>query len=141
MMTIHVEIPHSPADLSPGWLTKALQYGQAIGTCAVSEFEYSPLEAGEGHYGQIYRLKLTYDSPESVGPRTMIAKFSSGNPDMRQRPNTRASYEREVRFYQEAAQESPLPVPACYYADVDIESGTHLDFRKLLKSKSFLKEI
>lgn len=125
-MKIRMEIPHSPADLSPGWLTKALQYGQAIGTGAVSEFECSHLEAGKGLYGQVVRLKLTYDPPESVGPRTMIAKCSSSNPDMRQRPNTKASYKREVRFYQEAAQESPLPIPTCYYADVDMESGWHI---------------
>jgi hypothetical protein len=56
----------------------------------------------------------------------MIAKFSSSNPNMRQRPNTKTSYEREVRFYQEVAQESPLPVPTCYYADVDMESGWHI---------------
>jgi len=121
-----MEIPHSPADLSPGWLTEALQYGHAIGTGAVSEFEYLPLEAGKGLYGQIFRLKLTYDSPEMDVPEMIIAKFSSSNPEMRQRPNTKASYEREVRFYQEAAQESPLPVPTCYYADVDMESGWHI---------------
>jgi hypothetical protein len=126
MMTTHMEIPHSPADLSPGWLTKALQYGQAIGTGAVREFECSHLEAGEGFYGQIVRLKLTYDPPELDVPETIIAKFSSSNPEMRQRPNTKTSYEREVRFYQEAAQESPLPVSTCYYADVDMESGWHI---------------
>ena len=126
MMTTHVEIPHSPADLSPNCLTKALQYGHTIDTGAVSEFEYSPLEPGKGLYGQISRLKLTYDPPEAVGPPRIIAKFSASNPAMRQRPNTKASYEREVRFYKEAAQESPLPVPACYYADVDMESGWHI---------------
>jgi hypothetical protein len=125
-MKIRMEIPHSPADMSPDWLTKALQYEQAIGTGAVSEFECSHLEEGEGLYGQIFRLKLTYDPPESVGPRTMITKFSSSNSAMRQRPDTKASYEREVRFYREAAQESPLPVPTCYYADVDMESGWHV---------------
>ncbi len=125
-MNIHLEIPHSPADLSANWLTKALQYGHAIDTGVVSEFEYSPLEAGKGFYRQIVRLKLTYDPPELDGPRTMIAKFSSSNPEMRQRSNTKASYEREVRFYQEVAKESPLPVPRCYYADVDLESGLHV---------------
>jgi hypothetical protein len=116
-------IPHSPADLTPDWLTKALQYGQAIDAGAVSEFEYSPLETEQGLYGQIVRLKLAYDPPEAVGPRTIIAKFSSSNPEMRQRPNTGASYEREVCFYQEAARGSIIPVPACYYADVDTKSG------------------
>jgi len=125
-MATHMEIPHSPADLSSSWLTKALQYGHTIDTGAVGEFKYSPLEAGKGLYGQIFRLKLTYDPPELDVPETIIAKFSSSNPEMRQRPNTKASYEREVRFYQEAAQDSPLPVPTCYYADVDMESGWHI---------------
>ena len=82
-------IPHSPADLSSGWLTLALRRGQAIGAGVVSE-------------------------------------FSSGNPEMRQRPNTRISYEREVRFYQNMAKGSLLPIPTCYYADVDAESGWHV---------------
>jgi len=125
-MTNHMEIPHSPADLNSSWLTRALQYNHAIGTGTVSDFEYSLLEAGQGFYGQIVQLKLTYDPPDAGGPRTMIAKFSSGNPEMRQRPNTKASYEREVRFYQEVAQESPLPVPSCYYADVDMKDGWHI---------------
>jgi len=121
-----MEIPHSPADLSSSWLTMALQCGHAIGTGAVSEFKSSPLEAAEGFYGQIVRLKLTYDPPELDGPRTIIAKFSSGNPEMRRRHNTKASYDREVGFYQEAAGESLLPVPTCYYADVDMKSGWHI---------------
>lgn len=58
----------------------ALRHGKAIGTSAVSEFEYMSLKNGEGYYGQIFRLKLTYDPPETDGPRTMIAKFSSSNP-------------------------------------------------------------
>jgi hypothetical protein len=121
-----MDIPHSPADLSSSWLTMALRHGHAIGASAVREFEYSPLEAGKGFYGHIVRLKLTYDRPATIGPRTLIAKFSSSNPEMRQRPNTKASYEREVRFYQKIAKESLLPVPTCYYADVDAKSGWHI---------------
>ena len=121
-----MKIPRSPADLSSSWLTIALQYGHAIGTGVVSEFECSPLEARKGFYGQIVRLKLTYEPPELDGPRTMIAKFSSSNPEMRQRPNTKASYEREVRFYLKAAKKNLLPIPTCYYADVDMKSGWHV---------------
>ena len=121
-----MDIPHLPADLSSSWLTMALRRGHAIGLYAVREFECSPLAAGKGFYGQIVRLKLTYDRPESDGPRTLIAKFSSSNPEMRQRPNTKASYEREVRFYQKIAKDSLLPVPTCYYADIDTKSGWHV---------------
>jgi len=121
-----MDIPHSLADLSSSWLTMVLRHGHAIGSSAVREFECSSLEEGKGFYGQLVRLKLTYDSPETDGPRTMIAKFSSSNPEMRQRPNTKASYEREVRFYQKMAKESLLPVPTCYYADVDTKLGWHI---------------
>jgi len=121
-----VDIPHSPTDLSSSWLTMALRHGHAIGTSAVREFVCTPVETGKGFYGQLVRLKLTYDPPGTDGPRTMIAKFSSSNPEMRQRPNTKASYEREVRFYQKIAEESFLPVPTCYYADVDTKSGWHV---------------
>ena len=121
-----MEIPHSPADLSSQWLTVALRKANALSAGAVKAFEPMPVERGKGFYGQIVRLKLTYDPPESGGPPTVIAKFSSGNPEMRQRPNTRASYEREVRFYQTIAVESTLPVPTCYHSSVDIESGWHV---------------
>jgi hypothetical protein len=121
-----MDIPHAPADLSAAWLTEALRQGHAIGAGAVSEFEYSALDAGKGFYGQIVRLKLSYDPPELDGPRTMIAKFSSSNPEMRQRTNTKASYEREAGFYRNAAHANLLSVPTCYYADVDAKSGWHI---------------
>jgi thiamine kinase-like enzyme len=90
----------------------------------VTEFEHSPLEKEKGWLGQIIRLKLTYDSPEADGPRSIIAKFSSNNPEMRQ--YGKDSYEREVRFYQNIAKESLLPVPTCYYADFNTKSGWHV---------------
>ena len=121
-----MDIPASPSELSSSWLTLALRHGHAIAASAVREFECSPLEAGKGFYGQIVRLKLTYDRPATIGPRTLIAKFSSSNPEMRQRPNTQASYEQEVRFYQNIAKERLISVPTCYYADVDTKSGWHV---------------
>jgi hypothetical protein len=123
-MTTLMEIPHSPSDLTSDWLTRALQHGKVIGEGKVSTFE--SIEAGNGFYGQIVRLALTYDPPGVDGPRTMIAKFSSANPEMRLRPETKASYEHEVRFYQEIARDSHLPVPVCYYADIDSNSGWHI---------------
>ena len=121
-----MEIPRSPADLSARWLTMALRKANVLSAGAVKAFEYAPLGADKGWYGQIVRLRLSYDPPETDGPTTLIAKFSSGNPEMRQRPNTKASYEREVRFYQTMAVESCLPVPACYHGSVDTKSGWHV---------------
>lgn len=121
-----MHIPHSPEDLSPDWLTEALRYGNVIAKNKVTKFEYSPLSEKQGLYGQTFRLSLTYDTAKTKGPQTIIVKLSSGNPEMRQRPNTKAAYEREVRFYQKAAKKNLLPVPTCYYADIDIKSGWHV---------------
>ena len=125
-MIDRMPIPHSPADLSSSWLTMALRQGHAIGAATVRDFECSAPEAGKGFYGQIVGLKLTYDQAEADGPRSIIAKFSSSNPEMRLRPNTRRSYEREIRFYQDIAKQSVLPVPACYYADMETSTGWHV---------------
>ncbi len=80
----------------------------------------------KGFYGQIHRIQLSYDKSTSDQPKSVIAKFSSFNPEMRQRENTRAAYEREVRFYQEAPRETSLPIPECYYADIDKELEWHV---------------
>src|SRR5690606_3968059 len=55
---------------------------------------------------------------------SLIAKFSSANPAMRQQ--ALRSYAREVCFYQQLAGQTPLPTPTCYYADIDLESGLHV---------------
>ena len=119
-------IPRSPDELSPKWLTEALLHGNVITQSAVTNSEYSPLLKQRGFYGQIFRLYLAYDQAKMENPQTIIVKLSSGNPEMRQRPNTKSSYEKEVRFYRELAPYSPFTVPACYYASIDTESGWHV---------------
>jgi hypothetical protein len=42
-----VDIPKSPDDLSPEWLTAALQSGGA-GNARVASFDYEPIAAGVG---------------------------------------------------------------------------------------------
>jgi len=82
------------------------------------------MDSGTGFLGTIVRLKVGYDSADTVGPRSIIAKFSSGELDMRR--YGKRSYEREVRFYQNMSAESRLPVPRCYYAAIDTNSGWHV---------------
>jgi hypothetical protein len=45
---------------------------------------------------------------------------------MRERPNTRAAYEREVRFYEQLAPRTRLRTPTYFYGDVDTVSGWHI---------------
>ncbi len=121
-----MKIPESPEYLTVDWLTSALREGGTINTASVASFEAGPLAEGGGHYGQIARLHLYYDLNEAGAPESMVAKFSSAAPKMRERPNTIAAYEREIRFYQRLAHQTSLPTPTCYYSDINTETGMHI---------------
>jgi aminoglycoside/choline kinase family phosphotransferase len=119
-----MQIPTDPDALTAGWLTSALRQGGAIDKAAVAAFKAEPLAEDKGFYGQISRLSLEYDLAEADAPRSLIAKFASATPEMRQR--SIPSYEREVRFYQQLARQTTLPTPTCYYGDIDTETGFHI---------------
>lgn len=92
----------------------------------VASFEATPLAEGGGHYGQLARLRLEYDLDEPGAPQSLVAKFSSAARKMRERPNSIAAYEREVRFYQRLAHRTSLPTPVCHYSDIDTGTGMHV---------------
>ena len=122
-----LDIPVTEFELTPDWLTNALRASSAIDQeTAIVAVDAEPFGDDEGFFSQLFRLYLRYEGPESDAPVTMIAKLSAASPEMRQRPNTIGAYEREVRFYQHLADRTSLPVPACYYADVDTGSGFHV---------------
>jgi hypothetical protein len=117
-VTASLPIPASPADLSPDWLTAALTSG------TVTAFTVEAPGGDGGLYGQTVRVRLVYDSADAGAPRSLIAKFSAASPEMR--AGASAAYAKEVHFYRELAPRSGLPVPACYYADIDEASHLHV---------------
>jgi hypothetical protein len=119
-----MNIPPGPEALTAEWLTLALRQGGVIYHAAVVSFEAGALAEGQGFYGQLARVNLDYDRYEEGAPRSLIAKFSSANPQMRQQAT--GSYGREVNFYQHLASQTALPTPACYYDDIEPESGAHI---------------
>lgn len=70
------------------------------------------------------RFYLSYDRYEADAPRSLIAKFSASDPEIRKR--WQRSYEREVWFYQKMAPHVELRTPHCYYSDIDTENGEHV---------------
>jgi aminoglycoside/choline kinase family phosphotransferase len=119
-----MNIPAGPEELTAGWLTTALRQGGAIHKAAVASFQAGPLAENRGFFGQIARLHLDYDRGEAGAPRSLIAKFASAIPEMRNRAID--SYEREVRFYQQLAHQTNLRTPTCYYGDINTETGVHI---------------
>ncbi|HEY5625132.1 MAG TPA: phosphotransferase [Dehalococcoidia bacterium] len=117
-----------PALADAGWLTDVLRHAGALDDAVVTAVERK--RVGTGQTGHSVAFSLTYDKPASGAPATLVGKFPSQEPKSRAAAKTFGLYEREVGFYQDIADTVDIRVPACYFADIDQESG---DFVLLLE--------
>jgi thiamine kinase-like enzyme len=115
--------PADPSQLSNEWL------GNAVGG-TVSGFDVEQIGIGVGLLGRLYRVTL---QGEGV-PATVIAKFPTLDEGARMNVvEPLRFYEKEVRFYSEAADEASISTPKAYFAEHDPASG---DFALLLEDLS-----
>ena len=71
-------------------------------------FDYEVIGEGVGVLGQLARVRLQYDKPEAGAPDTLVGKFPAAAQENRDLANLFRFYEREVRFYQQIADEVEL---------------------------------
>ena len=103
----------SPGDLTTEWLTDTLSGGKVAGfTCE---------RIGTGQMSECYRVGLTYR--EGGGPSSVVLKVAASDPMSRQTGHALGLYEREVRFYAEAAPRLGGPIARCYHASYQPETG------------------
>lgn len=120
----NVTLPSGPGELTAGWLTAALRETGTIHDASVTGFEYETIGEGVGVLGQLARVRLEYDSGD--GPATLVAKFPAVTEENRELANLFRFYEREVRFYEEIADEVSLRTPKRYYSRFDPETGDYV---------------
>jgi hypothetical protein len=106
-------LPAGPSDLTASWLTESLRESVPFQIEAV---ETTMLGDGLGFTGRVARLALTYRDGAAAGPRSLIAKFPPADPAARAALQAYGIFEREVRFYQDAAPRLGLRVPRPYLA-------------------------
>ncbi len=121
-----LKIPARPDELTPEWLTHALRQTGTITDSAVKSFDREVIAEGVGLMGQLARVKPHYDGSEAGAPRALIAKFPAAAEENREIGNIFRFYEREVRFYEEIADEVELRTPRCYYSAMDTEAGEYI---------------
>jgi hypothetical protein len=122
----NLRIPVGPHELTPEWLTHALRDTRTISGATVTSFDIEMLAAGVGLMGQLARVTLHYDRPEAPAPRTLIAKFPAEAEENREVGNSFRFYEREVRFYEEIADDVELRTPRCYHSAMDVEADEYV---------------
>src|SRR3972149_1461707 len=117
-----------PAKADAQWFTEVLQLTGLLGHAVVTQVGRQRI--GTGQIGQNVAFSLTYDRPAPEAPTSVVGKFPSPEPHGRAAAKTCRLYEREVRFYQEIAETVDIRIPACYLADIDLDTG---DFVLLLE--------
>jgi hypothetical protein len=117
-----LSIPTGPDELSAEWLSAALASGGALDGARVTGFRVEIIGLGEGFLGTIARLHLEFDPP-GAGPASLIGKFPIALAQNKGLGEMAGAYEREIRFYRELAHRIPIPIPRCYYTDMDRNPG------------------
>ena len=101
-------IPTGAHDITPEWLSCAL--GKDVTTVDKQQI-------GTGQIASSIRLKLDYAG--EPGPPTLVAKVTSDDETSRQAALATRTYEVEVGFYSELADQLAVRRPACHWAGFD----------------------
>lgn len=115
-------VPNDLGEITTHWLTEALRGSDASGA-SVTRFSAETIAEGKGFMNQLFRLALEYDSDSHDLPRTLMVKLPSTDPLLRRVFGRLGQNLREVRFYQEVANDGLLQSPRSYYSAIDVATG------------------
>ena len=118
-----IDLPHTLADVTASWLASALsQHGDAV---AIVDLALERI--GTGQAGSTYRATPTYADPRPELPETLVVKLPAEEVSLR--AGLALGYRSEVAFYGKVAPAVKVPIPQCFYCDINPE-GT--DFSLVL---------
>lgn len=119
----NLSIPRVFGEITPSWLTQALNSTGALGSVSVTGFAAETIAQGTGFMNQLFRLQLQYDSDALDQPRSVMVKLPSVDPLLRRVFEGLGQNLCEVRFYQEMATNRHLAIPRLYYGAADSATG------------------
>jgi thiamine kinase-like enzyme len=115
--------PRSVDELSPEWLNDALTKAGVIERPAIDGFDLELIGVGEGFLGQLARV-TPHAAGEAPGlPESLIAKFASSDERTREFARAQNYYAREIGFYRDIGGDAQIPIPRCYFGELDPESN------------------
>jgi aminoglycoside/choline kinase family phosphotransferase len=119
-----MSFPVSPEDLNKEWLNQVLDESGSLSSGEkVEDFSFENISEGVGLLGIVVRVHLTYNKTVK-GPTSLVIKFATDESENRELANTMNLYEREVIFFNEIANGLDIPIPKCYFAAMDFDSGS-----------------
>jgi hypothetical protein len=114
-------IPTTTAEITVEWMTEALRNSGTIGPdTTVASIAVDPGAAGVGFMGEVDGLGVTYAGDAEGAPTRVMAKFATNVPEIRAMMHPTRVYEREHRFYEQLASETPIRTPDVYHVTCDV---------------------
>ena len=120
-----LSIPNIPNDITPQWLTEALCSTGISLNAIVTSLRIEPI-AELTCAGQLARLHLSSNQPQSTLPNTLIAKLHAPDEPLRARTRPFTPDKCEILFYQQLARETHLRTPHCYYSAMNVSDGKYV---------------
>ena len=118
-----MRVPEGLSEVTPRWLTEALNCGRDSGDPSVTGYTAEPLAEGKGFMNQLFRLRLHFDPGPADRPDTVIAKLPSADPLLRTVFDRLGQNRREVGFYWNLANSPQMPTPRVYHSAMDPPTG------------------
>ena len=118
-------MPKTAEEITPEWLNEVLD-NSATGSAQVTSIEKEIIGQGAGFLGELTRLTLTYDRETPSAPRSIISKLPTQDEAVRGLAQLVNVYEREVRFYEEIAEETPIRTAKRYFSHADVATGDYV---------------
>jgi hypothetical protein len=120
------EIPATPGEITAEYLTAVLRESGTIKDNSVKSVAVETVPAGSGFAGQAAHLKVEYEREERGAPKTMFAKMSSANAEIRSKLRSIGVYETEAGFYRDLSRNAKVRVPQVYACLYDAETAEGL---------------
>jgi aminoglycoside/choline kinase family phosphotransferase len=115
-------IPTGPEAITARWLTQVLCAAGVIHDAQVTALAITRLGDEQSMTSQLARLHLSYDRAEPGAPSSLIAKFPTHDPQVRDFLFTVTQhYAREYYFFTQVADKVPIRIPKYYYGALDLE--------------------
>lgn len=114
-------IPTTTSEITTDWLTDALR---ASGTLpaggSVASIDVDMQAGGVGFMGEVGKLRLQYAGDAGDAPSDLVAKFATNSPEIKTMMHPTRVFEREHRFYELLAPESPVRTPAVHHVTCEV---------------------
>ncbi|MDE0469846.1 MAG: phosphotransferase [Candidatus Poribacteria bacterium] len=120
-----LSIPNTLNDITPQWLTEALCSTGTLPNVVVTSLCIEPI-AEFTCAGQLARLHLSFNQPQSTLPSTLVAKLHAPDEPLRAKTRPFTPDKCEILFYQHLADEIHLRTPYCYYSAMNVTDGKYV---------------